>query len=69
MTTHSPDLIDYLTDYRTVEPLRIVELRDGATKVRRVFDTQAEAVKESLFSPGELHSMGELEQPHEVDHG
>ncbi len=69
VTTHSPDLIDYVTDYRTVEPLRIVELRDGATVVRRVFNTQAEAVKESLFSPGELHRMGELEQPPKLDHG
>ena len=68
VTTHSPDLIDCLTNYRTVEPLRIVELRDGATVVRRVSVRHAEAVKESLFSPGELHSMGELESPNKGDH-
>lgn len=69
VTTHSPDLIDCLTDYRTVEPLRIVELRDGATVVRRVSGSQAEAVKENLFSPGELHRMGELESPRKGEHG
>lgn len=65
MTTHSPDLIDCLTDYRTTESLRIVELVDGVTMVRRVADGQAEAVRQHLFSPGELHRMGELESPRE----
>lgn len=60
VTTHSPDFIDFLTDYRTVENLRIVELESGVTTVRQVADNQAEAVKKHLFSPGELHRMGEL---------
>ena len=60
VTTHSPDFIDYLTNYRTVENLRIVELDGGVTTVRQVADNQAEAVKKHLFSPGELHRMGEL---------
>ena len=34
VTTHSPDLIDFLTDYRTVENLRIVELDGGVTTVQ-----------------------------------
>ena len=68
VTTHSPDLIDCLTDYRTVESLRIVELVDGVTVVRRVADGQAEAVRKHLFSPGELHRMGELESPREQAH-
>lgn len=68
VTTHSPDLIDCLTDYRTVESLRIVELVDGVTVVRRVADGQAEAVRQHLFSPGELHRMGELESPREQAH-
>ena len=63
VTTHSPDLIDCLTDYRAVENLRIVELVDGVTVVRRVADSQVEAVRKHLFSPGELHRMGELELP------
>lgn len=65
VTTHSPDLIDYLTDHRITENLRIVELVDGVTVVRGVADSQREAVQRHLFSPGELHRMGELESPHE----
>ena len=61
VTTHSPDLIDCLTDYRAIETLRIVELVDGVTVVRRVANSQIEAVRKHLFSPGELHRMGELE--------
>ena len=60
VTTHSPDLIDFLTDYRTVENLRIVELEDGVTTASRVGDNQAKAVKKHLFSPGELYRTGEL---------
>lgn len=65
VTTHSPDLIDCLTDYRITESLRIVELVDGVTVVRGVADSQRDAVRKHLFSPGELHRMGELESPHE----
>lgn len=65
VTTHSPDLIDCLVDYRITESLRIVELVDGVTVVRGVADSQREAVQRHLFSPGELHCMGELESPHE----
>lgn len=68
VTTHSPDLIDCLTDYRTVESLRIVEIVDGVTVVRRVADDQTEVVRKHLFSPGELHRMGELELPREQTH-
>ena len=60
VTTHSPDLIDFLTDYRTVENLRIVGLEGGVTTARRVPGKRAEAVKKHLFSPGELYRMGEL---------
>lgn len=60
VTTHSPDLIDFLTDYRTTESLRIVELEDGVTKARRVPDKKAALVKKHIASPGELYRMGEL---------
>ena len=60
VTTHSPDFIDYVTDYRAVKSLRIVELVDGATKVGQVSNVQAKGVNQHLFSPGELHRMGEL---------
>ena len=63
VTTHSPDFIDYLTNYRTVENLRIVELDGGVTTVRQVADNQAEAVKKHLFSPGELHEWESLRFP------
>lgn len=68
VTTHSPDLMDCLTGCRAVESLRIVERRDGVTVVGRVADSQAEAVRQHLFSPGELHRMGELETPREQAH-
>ena len=60
VTTHSPDLIDFLTNNRTVESLRIVELAGGVTTVRQVGDNQVKAVKKRLFSPGELYRMGEI---------
>ena len=61
VTTHSPDFIDCVTNYRRVENLRIVELVDGVTKVGHVREAQKQAVKKFLFSPGALHRMGELE--------
>ena len=60
VTTHSPDFVDCVTEYRAIENLRIVELVDGATQVANVASGQVEAVKENLFSPGELHRMGEF---------
>ena len=60
VTTHSPDLIDFLTNSRTTESLRIVELDGGVTTVRQVGDNQVKAVKKRLFSPGELYRMGEI---------
>ena len=62
LTTHSPELIDRITDFRDVEPVRIVELVAGETQVNLVSDAQKESVARHLFSPGELHRMGELEQ-------
>ena len=63
VTTHSPDLIDCLSDYRSVENLRLVDLVEGTTTVREVSETQSEDVKRHLFSPGELHRMGQLTLP------
>lgn len=61
VTTHSPDLIDSVTYNRHIESLRVVELIDGVTKINEVSSAQVSAVKKNLFSPGELHRMGELE--------
>ena len=57
VTTHSPDLIDRLP----IESLRAVQIQDGCTKVGPVSETQAETVREGLFTSGELHSMEGLE--------
>ena len=52
-TTHSPDLIDRLP----IESLRAVEMSEGCTEVGPVSPRQSKAVKNSLFTSGELHSM------------
>ena len=57
VTTHSPDLIDRLP----IESLRAVQIVDGSTKVGPVSETQAAAVRDGLFTSGELHSMEGLE--------
>ena len=60
ITTHSPDLIDRLP----IESLRAVQIVDGCTKVGHVSDAQVTAVRDGLFTSGELHSMEGL-QPDE----
>ena len=62
VTTHSPDLIDRITNFRDVDSLRVVEFIDGVTQVHTVAGAQKESVRKHLFSPGELHRQGELEQ-------
>ena len=57
VTTHSPDLIDRLP----IESLRAVQIEDGCTKVGSVSEAQADAVRDGLFTSGELHSMEGLE--------
>lgn len=57
VTTHSPDLLDRLP----IDSIRAVEFVDGETRVGKVSERQAGAVKELLFTPGELHSMEGLE--------
>ena len=60
ITTHSPDLIDHVP----LESLRAVEACDGVTTVGPVADHQKNAVKNGLFSPGDLHRMESLQQAH-----
>ena len=62
VTTHSPDLIDRITNFRDVDSLRVVELIEGVTEVNLVSGAQRESVMKHLFSPGELHRQGELER-------
>ena len=61
VTTHSPDLIDRITNFRDVDSIRVVELNEGVTEVNLVSGAQRESVMRHLFSPGELHRQGELE--------
>ena len=62
VTTHSPDLIDRITNFRDIDTLRVVEFIGGETQVHMVSGAQKESVRKHLFSPGELHRQGELEQ-------
>jgi predicted ATPase len=57
ITTHSPELIDGLP----IESLRAVESVDGVTKVGMVAEHQREAVRNELFSPGDLHRIEGLQ--------
>lgn len=57
ITTHSPDFIDRFP----VECIRAVEFVDGETRVGTVSERQASAVRERLFTLGELHRMEGLE--------
>jgi predicted ATPase len=57
ITTHSPELLDHLP----IESLRAVESVDGVTKVGMVAEHQREAVRNELFSPGDLHRIEGLQ--------
>lgn len=57
ITTHSPDFIDRFP----LECVRAVEFVDGETRVGTVSERQASAVRERLFTLGELHRMEGLE--------
>lgn len=55
--THSPDFIDRFP----LECIRAVEFVDGETRIGKVSERQASAVRDRLFTPGELHRMEGLE--------
>jgi predicted ATPase len=57
ITTHSPELIDRLP----IESIRAVESVDGVTKVGMVAEHQREAVRNELFSAGDLHRIEGLQ--------
>jgi predicted ATPase len=50
VTTHSPELVSHFP----VEVFRVVEKVDGVTKVGPIKESQREAIRDKLFSPGEL---------------
>lgn len=51
ITTHSPDLIDQLS----IDYLRVVDSTKGVTTIGKVSKGQVEAIRQNLFSPGDLH--------------
>lgn len=53
LTTHSPELLDYLPP----ESFLVVEKTDGETVVGPLADYQIETVRQKLFTPGELLRM------------
>lgn len=59
VTTHSPDLLDRL-DFET-DRILVVESRNGETRIGPIDNASRKAIKEHLFSPGELLRMDQLE--------
>jgi len=59
ITTHSPDLLDakWITDHH----LRIVEWREGATRVASVSDATRKALHDHPMGAGELLRSNALE--------
>lgn len=53
VTTHSPDLLDHFSE----ENIRAVVSQEGRTRVGTLKENQAIALRETLFTAGELHRM------------
>jgi len=58
LTSHSPDILDYkeLTDTQ----IRVVAMEHGRTLIAPVSQAGRDAIRERLFTPGELLRSGEL---------
>jgi len=56
MTTHSPDLLDKFPP----ESFRVVEMEDGITQVGPMVTYQQRAIRDRLFTPGELFRIEDL---------
>jgi predicted ATPase len=58
ITTHSPDLLDQkeLKDHQ----IRVVALRNGRTVITPMSEGGRQAIRERLYTPGQLLRMGEL---------
>ena len=59
LTTHSPDLLDRL-DLET-DRILVVESQNGETRIGPIDNASRKAIKEHLYSPGELLRMDHLE--------
>ena len=63
VTTHSPELLAEFPP----EVFRVVEMVDGATQVGLMAEHQREAIRERLFTPGELMVMEGLRREERAD--
>ena len=58
LTTHSPDLLSLID----ADEVRVVERCDGITTIAAMDESQRQAVRDRLFTPGELFRMEGLKQ-------
>ncbi|MFZ5866114.1 MAG: AAA family ATPase [Thermodesulfobacteriota bacterium] len=64
ITTHSPDILDFkdLKDHQ----IRVVNWHQGQTRLAPVSGVDRQAIRERLYSPGELLRTGELDADEEA---
>ncbi|MCH7870847.1 MAG: AAA family ATPase [Planctomycetes bacterium] len=58
-TTHSPDLLDQVNP--DTDDLLVVDLREGTTRIAAPDPASRDAIKNHLYTPGELLRMNQLE--------
>jgi predicted ATPase len=58
LTTHSPDVLDY-KDLEDAN-IRVVTMEQGRTRIAPLSDSSRAAIRERLYTPGELLRSGEL---------
>ena len=58
MTSHSPDLLD--SPRIETDSILAVEMVDGASRIARLDETGRSALKDRLYTPGELLRLGQL---------
>lgn len=59
ITTHSPDLLDEFD--RDQDELLVVQSQAGLTEIARASEVNRDAIKDHLYSPGELLRMDQLQ--------
>lgn len=62
VTTHSPEVLD--AEWITDSHLRIVNWREGATRITPISDASRKALQEHLMGAGELLRSNALDAPH-----
>ncbi len=59
VTTHSPDLLDQIN--LESDRLLVAQMRDGVTEIGAVDPASREAIRDHLYTPGELLRMDQLQ--------